>query len=574
MIDQRFILFKKLARGGMAEIYLGKTVGEDGFERVCCFKRILPHFSQEKEFIAMFRDEAHIGKRLQHANIVRVEGFEEVEGSFAIVMEFINGADLHTVLATCAQEQTRLSIPMVIYIIAEAARGLHFAHTKLDEISKKPLGIVHRDISPQNILISFEGEVKVTDFGIADAESKLTDTKTGIVKGRFSYMSPEQVRGLNVDARSDVFSLSILFWELLTMRRLFQADSDALTIHLVRDCLIPEDISAFNSEVDEELSRILFKGLSREAQDRYESAGIFERELRQYQARRYPNFSVENLSTFLKDLLQERRLKIENDIKELLTQKIEKSSSAPVQEETQIVRTNTQVTRSDNVQNTRSNNLYEPARPRQATGIRNVIRYEPPAKSNGFSIALVVFLLLAMGGLGIWYMQQKRNPASWSIQTSPNTVKLELDGVPLEEGRYIKTPLVLNKISPGSHVLKISRSGYSDEVISRVLRSAKELTDKIVLKQVDRMAPLQIRLKFAVPELNVTMDDGLVDEKLTFSQALNLREITFGKEHVLSVSLADRSSFQCAFTPRSQNWAAPFLVVVEPDLRKCSYPLY
>ncbi len=566
MIEQRFILFKKLARGGMAEIYLGKTVGEDGFERVCCFKRILPHFSQEKEFIAMFRDEAHIGKRLQHANIVRVEGFEEVEGSYAIVMEFINGADLHAVLAACVQEQALLSIPMIVYIIAEAARGLHFAHTKLDEINHKPLGIVHRDISPQNILLSFEGEVKVTDFGIADAESKLTDTRTGIVKGRFSYMSPEQVRGQTVDARSDVFSLSILFWEMLTMRRLFQADTDALTIHLVRDCIIPENISAFNSNVDDELASILFKGLSKDSHERYDSAGSFERDLRQYQARRYPDFNVENLSIFLKDLLQERRLKIENDIKELLTQKADKAQSP---------QGNTLITR-PTAQNTRSNLAYDSMtkQSRISVGTKNPTKHEIPAKNNGLILLVVVLIMLTLGGVGVFYLQQKKSHASWILDISPNIVKLELDGVPVEDGSYIKAPIALNKISSGSHVLKISRPGFSDEVLTRVLRSSKETTDKIILRQVDRMAPLQIRLKFAVPELRVIMDDGLVDEKLTFSQALNLREITFGKEHVLLISLADQSSFQCLFTPRSQNWAAPFLVVVEPDLKKCSYPLY
>ena len=137
----------------------------------------------------MFRDEAHICKRLQHANIVRVEGFEEVEGSYAIIMEYVDGADLRTLLHAVEQAKRRLPIPMACFVIAEAARGLHYAHTKVDEITQQALGIVHRDISPQNILVSFEGEIKVTDFGIADAESKLTETRPGIVKGKYSYMS-------------------------------------------------------------------------------------------------------------------------------------------------------------------------------------------------------------------------------------------------------------------------------------------------------------------------------------------------------------------------------------------------
>ncbi|MBP6219443.1 MAG: serine/threonine protein kinase, partial [Oligoflexales bacterium] len=224
--NSRYILYKRVARGGMAEIYLGKHIGEDHFQRVCCIKRILPHYAQEHEFVEMFRDEAHICKSLQHANIVRVEGFEEVEGSYAIIMEFINGGDLRTVLSTCEKSGERISVPISVYMAAEAARGLHYAHTKRDEITGKELGIVHRDISPQNILISFEGEVKVTDFGIADAESKETETKPGIVKGKYSYMSPEQITAQAVDARTDVFALGIILWESLAMRRLFHAENE------------------------------------------------------------------------------------------------------------------------------------------------------------------------------------------------------------------------------------------------------------------------------------------------------------------------------------------------------------
>ena len=132
----RYILAKKIARGGMAEIYLGKQIGEDGFQRLCAIKRILPHYAQDKEFIEMFRDEAHICKRLQHANIVRVEGFEEVEGSYAIIMEFVNGSDLRSILSSCEKASKRLDIPMALYVVAEAGRGLHYAHTQVDEITQ------------------------------------------------------------------------------------------------------------------------------------------------------------------------------------------------------------------------------------------------------------------------------------------------------------------------------------------------------------------------------------------------------------------------------------------------------
>ena len=184
--QSRYILSKRIARGGMAEIFLGKAVGSDDFERICAIKRILPHHAQEKEFVEMFRSEAGICKRLQHANIVQVYDFKKVDGNYAIIMEFVNGTDLRTLLAACEKAKVRLSVPMVVYIASHVARGLHYAHTKIDDVTRKPLGIVHRDISPQNVLISYEGEIKVIDFGIANYDAKSSETKPGIVKGKYS----------------------------------------------------------------------------------------------------------------------------------------------------------------------------------------------------------------------------------------------------------------------------------------------------------------------------------------------------------------------------------------------------
>lgn len=206
MTVKPYILGQVVARGGMAEVYRGLHVGQDGFRRLVAIKRILPHHAQNTEFTEMFKDEAHIGQRLQHANIVKVEGFDIIQGSPSIIMEFIDGSDLRAVLSAVESKKTapgkRNSMPngLCAYIIAEAARGLHYAHTRYDDLTNKPLNIVHRDISPQNLLISWEGEVKITDFGIAaaDRDFKQTETKAGIVKGKYSYMSPEQISGKNV----------------------------------------------------------------------------------------------------------------------------------------------------------------------------------------------------------------------------------------------------------------------------------------------------------------------------------------------------------------------------------------
>ncbi len=613
MIEKRYVLFKKVARGGMAEIFLGKLIGEDGFERVCCFKRILPHFAAEKDFIEMFRDEAHIGKRLQHANIVRVEGFEEVDGAYAIIMEFIAGADLRSILTACEQHKLRIPIPIAVLIIAESARGLHYAHMKKDDITANPLNIVHRDISPQNILISFEGEVKVTDFGIADASSKLTDTKTGVVKGKFSYMSPEQISAQSVDARTDIFALAIILWELVTMRRLFNADNEAIVIQLVRDCIIPEDNTIYNSDLDQDLDRIIRKGLAKNVKDRYETAALFEKDLRMYLSKKYPDFSSDDLGKFLKDLMPDREKMLANDIKELLMQKesgrpkVEIDLRAPAPGQGSLVgrppaigrpplaggtnaqhrmsgtqsgyKVNSGGTRGNVIDHSR-NLGSQPPYPKsgQATARRSV----PPPRveeSNFFWKLLIALILLSgVGAAGHYFWTHRKSTdialITWTVRTVPSSVRLQLDGEVLFGDHYVKTPIELKSLNPGSHTLLAMRPGFETETLSIVLSAESASHDSILtLKQAERMAPLRLSLKSPVPPLHITMDDGLVDEELSYDQPLNVSGIVFGKDHVLIVNLSEDSSFSCQFAPRAQTWEAPFLVVIDTDAKKCSYPL-
>ena len=334
MAKNTYVLGKRIARGGMAEIYLGKAIGEAAFQRICAIKRILPHYSQDKEFIEMFRDEAHICKRLQHANIVQVYDFTEVEQSYALIMEHIDGCDLRTLLSACEGARTRLTIAMSLYISANAARALHYAHTKSDEITKEPLGIVHRDVSPQNILISYEGEVKITDFGIASAENKITETRPGVVKGKYSYMSPEQVAAKQLDGRSDIFSLAIVLWESLAMKRLFAGQTEVESIRRVQNCEIPADLRELNSNIDDELYNIVMRGLAKERRHRYQSAAAFEKDLLRYLHSQYSDFTASELGNFLKRILAKKRGKTQDDIKETLSQlqvKPHKISSEDIQ---------------------------------------------------------------------------------------------------------------------------------------------------------------------------------------------------------------------------------------------------
>lgn len=322
----RYVLGTKIASGGMAEIYLGKRIGEDDFQRPCAIKQILSHLASNKDFIDMFRDEAHICKQLQHANIVRVEGFEEISGSYAIVMEFIEGSDLRSLLSACERADTKLTIPMALFVATEAARGLHYAHNKRDDLTQRSLNIVHRDISPQNILLSYEGEVKVTDFGIANAKEKNTETQTGTVKGKYSYMSPEQISAEKVDRRSDIFSLGIVLWEMLAMKKLFQSRNDVSTIGRVRECKIPFSLSKKHPEISRELEAIVLKCLNKQIDNRYQTAEEMEKSLRKFLYTNYPDFTASDLGNFVNERLLSKRKQTQKELKELLTTKDEQLS--------------------------------------------------------------------------------------------------------------------------------------------------------------------------------------------------------------------------------------------------------
>ncbi len=195
----KYLLLKRIGLGGMAEIFLAKQLGVKGFEKLVVIKRILDQFASERDYVEMFLDEARIASSLNHPNVVQIFDLGQVESSFFIAMEFIAGHDLMALLRKFAARREALPPELAAYVVASACEGLHYAHTKKD-LQGRPLGIVHRDISPSNLLVSYDGAVKVVDFGIAKAASQSTRTQAGTVKGKFSYMSPEQIQGQEIDA--------------------------------------------------------------------------------------------------------------------------------------------------------------------------------------------------------------------------------------------------------------------------------------------------------------------------------------------------------------------------------------
>jgi len=297
-----YVLLKKIAAGGMAELYKAKKSGEKGFEKLFAVKMILPHLAEDEEFISMLVDEAKVVSLLDHPNIVRIYDLEKTENSYCIVMEYVRGRDLRKVLTRASKSGKPLGLKDACYITASALAGLHNAHKKKSR--GQDLHIVHRDISPQNIIVSYEGEVKVLDFGIAKAANKSVETRAGVLKGKVAYMSPEQARGKPLDARSDIFSTGIVLYELLAGRKLFSGDSDINTLKQVWAARVDPLPTEVNHDVPKELEGILLKSLARDPAARFQDAGEMEDALLGFMRREGFSSDANSLGRYMRGLFK------------------------------------------------------------------------------------------------------------------------------------------------------------------------------------------------------------------------------------------------------------------------------
>jgi serine/threonine protein kinase len=297
-------LIKRLATGGMAQIYLARQTGLEGFEKLLVVKRILPHLGENEEFVRMFLDEARIAARLNHPNIVQIFNLGQQDNSFFIAMEYIHGEDVRRVWKRADAMQREFPIPLVCRVVMDACAGLDYAHKKADQ-NGKPLNIVHRDISPQNILVTFDGGVKVVDFGIAKAADQATVTRSGVLKGKYSYMSPEQASGQKLDCRSDIFALGVVLYELLTGTRLFKRTSDLQTLKAVTDCnVIPP--SQVNPRVPADLDPVVMKALAKRVDDRYQESVQLQLALEDWLVKNQRPSSSAHLAAFMQEIYAER----------------------------------------------------------------------------------------------------------------------------------------------------------------------------------------------------------------------------------------------------------------------------
>jgi len=272
----RYEILGEIASGGMATVFLGRLTGSKGFARLVAIKRLHPHLESEEGFVSMFLDEARLAARIRHPNVVPTLDVEDTEGLY-LVMEYIEGDRLLGLLRHAAQRNEKIPQNISLKIAVEMLAGLHAAHELTDD-EGSPLNLVHRDISPQNVLIGIDGVTKLTDFGVAKAESRLTQTRDGQLKGKLAYMAPEQTRKSNIDRRVDVFASGILVWEMLTGRRLFKGDSDVEVLNAVVNEPIPTP-RAVSPDVPPELDAVVMKALERDPNRRSSTAAEFAAEL-------------------------------------------------------------------------------------------------------------------------------------------------------------------------------------------------------------------------------------------------------------------------------------------------------
>jgi serine/threonine protein kinase len=303
--QQRYRVVEKLESGGMAEVFRAESEGLQGFRKQVAIKRVLPHLSSKKKFISMFLDEARLSAQLSHSNCVQVFDIGVGDNAFFIVMEFVDGANLKAIIEHIKKSGRDFPVEAAVYLSLELCKGLAYAH-ELTDNNGIPLHIVHRDMSPPNVLITKNGEVKIVDFGLAKANSQLEKSEPGIIKGKFSYLSPEAAMGQEVDLRTDIFAVGIILWELLSGQRLFLGDTDFQTVKKVQGAAVPS-ISQINKKVPQDLERIIAKSLARDPTQRYPNARALGQDLSKFLFKYGVPVSTFDVATLVQGAMKERQ---------------------------------------------------------------------------------------------------------------------------------------------------------------------------------------------------------------------------------------------------------------------------
>jgi serine/threonine protein kinase len=403
-----YYLIRKLAEGGMAEIFLAKQVGAGGFERNVVVKRMLKHLSAEEDFVHMFLDEARLAARLSHPNIVQISDLGVAEGRYFICMEYLAGEDLETVIGTLRKKEEVVPIAVAARVMLSVLEGLEFAHGYQER--GQLVGIVHRDISPSNVFVTFQGTVKVVDFGIAKARTRVTATQPGTLKGKWGYMSPEQARGdVHLDGRSDLFSVGVTFHELLTGRRLFEREHELGVLLALLEQPIPLP-SAARADIPPALERIVMKALERDLEARYASASAMRADLEDF-LRATPSVpGVSQLAQYMQDLFGQETVQRKTKIPSLAEYGGLAALQARQEDITGLEKTLVRAPTTDSSRTKKTVAYVVPAS--HSSGERAASEASPPpveappaARGGGLARGVLVLLaLLGLGGAAAWYL--------------------------------------------------------------------------------------------------------------------------------------------------------------------------
>ncbi len=299
----RYLILDHLVDGGMAKICRARFLGEQA-DKVVAIKMIQPQYSSDESFKTMFMDEIKVTFGLLHPNIVQTYDYGLQKDQLFVAMEYCDGRNLKEYLDRLRQKKFVFPVEISVYIISQVCQGLHYSHTFTDKLTGKAANIIHRDISPHNIMLTYDGAVKVIDFGIAKANTNSEATQAGTIKGKLSYLAPEYLDGLNLDARYDMFAVGITLWEMLCSRKLFKAANDLAVLKKIQECKIPPP-SKINPNVPKELDDIVLRALRKDRNKRFENMDQFNRALIKFLYANYPDFNSSDLSYFAKELFKE-----------------------------------------------------------------------------------------------------------------------------------------------------------------------------------------------------------------------------------------------------------------------------
>jgi len=519
----KYYLIDRIATGGMAEIFKAKSFSTAGFEKVQVIKRILSHLSDNEEFVTMFIDEAKISVSLQHANLVQIYDFGKIRDNYFIAMEWIDGKDVKMILRKLAHRRKLLPEEFAVFIAHETCKGLDYAHKKTD-LRGTPLAIIHRDMSPSNVLVSYSGEVKIADFGIAKAEMSQYDTKDGVLKGKFEYMSPEQARGEDVTQQSDLFSAGIILYEMLTGRRLFKTDSEIKTLEKIKAVDIKPP-SSVNPNVPQRLDDIVMKALTADLEKRYRDSREFQQELLDYMYPSTPPTIQRSMAMFMEELFSEERADE--------TERMEHGSKI-----------------AHELHNRAPELDLEPdwEEGGGSAGTGGTIQTQPPSRVPLYVAVAVVILLLGVVG---WMATRTPDPVvvpeaevievlptEGALKLRINTVaSVFIDGAGVGTGEEV----AVEHLKPGSVTLTVSADGYESfeelvEVVAgerlvmpiRLVKIRSKTTSKTKTDTTPPAAAVSIAFQSTPSGADVYADNSLIGKTpLTWTKATGSHRISY-----------------------------------------------